>query len=214
MATVQAPHLYQTIQQDTAFLRQSFNQLKCDVKELLGDISQSLLDAKKIISQASEDSLSDNYEVKTIGTFRSCFLTKNGTPRQPSICPYARGSLTITCFNNPEHSLQSLQQFSHVWLIFLFHENGSFKPKAKISPPRLNGKKVGVFATRSPHRPNNVGMSLVKLDSIQNGTLYVSGVDLIGKKVILSGLIFYPTLNNGFIFQFSLVVCSVFMQAQ
>lgn len=131
------------------------------------------------MSQSDDVTSSDLITFQKIGIFRSCFLTKNGTPRQPSVCPYARGSLKITCFNNPEHSLERLSEFSHVWLIFLFHENGRNVPKAKVAPPRLNGKKVGVFASRSPHRPNNIGMSLVKLERIQNDTLHFTGIDII-----------------------------------
>ena len=67
----------------------------------------------------------------------------------------------------------------------MFHDNGEYRAKAKVSPPRLNGAKVGVFASRSPHRPNNVGMSLVKLEKVLGDTLHVSAVDLIDGTPIL-----------------------------
>ena len=179
------------IKQDTQYLKSSLKTLKEDCSKFFSEFERSLNEIKTLVNtQTSEPQPTaekrkhcsdgdDNF--KSIGMFRSCFLTKNGTPRQPGICPYARGTLTITCFNNPEHSLDSLSQFSHVWLLFLFHDNGSYAAKAKISPPRLNGTKVGVFASRSPHRPNNIGMSLVKLDGISGGTMFLSGVDLIGE---------------------------------
>ena len=71
----------------------------------------------------------------------SCFLAKNGTPRQPTICSHSRACLRIrkSIFNNPEHSLMGLEQFSHVWILFVFHKNGHLSCKAKVQPPRLNG---------------------------------------------------------------------------
>ncbi|XP_075681736.1 tRNA (adenine(37)-N6)-methyltransferase [Rhinoderma darwinii] len=116
-----------------------------------------------------------------IGYIESCFIGKNGTPRQPSICSLSRGCLRISkkIFNNPEHSLMGLQQFSHVWILFIFHKNGHLSCRAKVQPPRLNGAKTGVFSTRSPHRPNAIGLTLAKLDKVEGDTLHLSGIDLI-----------------------------------
>ncbi|KAM3940629.1 tRNA (adenine(37)-N6)-methyltransferase [Leptodactylus fuscus] len=116
-----------------------------------------------------------------IGYIESCFTGKNGTPRQPSICSLSRGCLRISkkVFNNPEHSLMGLQQFSHVWILFSFHKNGHLSCKAKVQPPRLNGAKTGVFSTRSPHRPNAIGLTLAKLDKVEGDTLHLSGIDMI-----------------------------------
>uniref|UniRef100_A0AAY5L7L1 tRNA methyltransferase O n=1 Tax=Esox lucius TaxID=8010 RepID=A0AAY5L7L1_ESOLU len=103
-----------------------------------------------------------------IGYISSCFSAKNGTPRQPTICGPSRATLQIrrSVFNNPEHSLIGLENYSHVWVVFLFHENGHLSYKAKVTPPRLNGQKVGVYSTRSPHRPNALGLTLAKLDKV------------------------------------------------
>ncbi|KAM4808522.1 tRNA (adenine(37)-N6)-methyltransferase [Rhinophrynus dorsalis] len=116
-----------------------------------------------------------------IGYIESCFTAKNGTPRQPSVCSLSRGCLRISksVFNNPEHSLMGLEQFSHVWILFVFHKNGRLSCKAKVQPPRLNGAKTGVFSTRSPHRPNAIGLTLAKLEKVEGGTLYLSGIDMI-----------------------------------
>ncbi|XP_069820433.1 tRNA (adenine(37)-N6)-methyltransferase isoform X2 [Dendropsophus ebraccatus] len=116
-----------------------------------------------------------------IGYIESCFTEKNGTPRQPSICSLSRGCLRISkkVFNNPEHSLMGLEQFSHVWILFIFHKNGHLKCKAKVQPPRLNGAKTGVFSTRSPHRPNAIGLTLAKLDKVEGDTVHLSGIDMI-----------------------------------
>ncbi|XP_056408087.1 tRNA (adenine(37)-N6)-methyltransferase isoform X2 [Hyla sarda] len=116
-----------------------------------------------------------------IGYIESCFTGKNGTPRQPSICSLSRACLRISkkVFNNPEHSLIGLQQFSHIWILFIFHKNGHLKCKAKVQPPRLNGAKTGVFSTRSPHRPNAIGLTLAKLDKVEGDTVHLSGIDMI-----------------------------------
>ncbi len=79
----------------------------------------------------------------------------------------------------PELALDGLEKFSHVWLIFGFHRNTNSTYRPKVHPPRLEGKTTGVFATRSPHRPNSLGLSLVRLDKIEGSTLFFSGVDLI-----------------------------------
>ncbi|XP_029459624.1 tRNA (adenine(37)-N6)-methyltransferase isoform X2 [Rhinatrema bivittatum] len=116
-----------------------------------------------------------------IGYIDSCFSAKNGTPRQPTVCRMSRARLTInkSVFNNPEHSLIGLEHFSHVWILFVFHKNGHLSCKAKVQPPRLNGAKTGIFSTRSPHRPNAIGLTLAKLEKIEGGTLHLSGIDMI-----------------------------------
>ncbi|XP_031233179.1 tRNA (adenine(37)-N6)-methyltransferase isoform X3 [Mastomys coucha] len=72
-----------------------------------------------------------------------------------------------------------LEQFSHVWILFVFHKNGHLNFKAKVKPPRLNGAKTGVFSTRSPHRPNAIGLTLAKLEKVEGGAVYLSGIDMI-----------------------------------
>lgn len=137
------------------------------------------------------------FSMNPIGYVHSIFTYKNGTPRQPSLCPYARGKLMIekTVFNNPEHSLEDLEAFSHVWLIFVFHKNNNEFTKAKVKPPRLNGKKVGVFSTRSPYRPNPIGLTLAKLDKIEGSTLHLSGIDLLDGTPVLDIKPYIPSYD-------------------
>lgn len=133
-----------------------------------------------------------------IGFITSCFTQKNGTPRQPSVCSSSRARLKIqtSVFTNPEHALTGLQQYSHVWLIFLFHKNGHMSCKAKVKPPRLNGEKVGVYSTRSPHRPNAIGLTLAKLNSIKGDVLQLSGVDLISGTPVLDIKPYIPEYDS------------------
>jgi len=90
---------------------------------------------------------------RPIGRIVTSFPEKSGTPRQGSVAPASRAILTVTFGNNPHHCLEGLNDFSHVWLLFLFHDNGPpSAPRAKVKPPRLGGATKGVFATRAPHR--------------------------------------------------------------
>ncbi|XP_020600832.1 tRNA (adenine(37)-N6)-methyltransferase-like [Orbicella faveolata] len=122
-----------------------------------------------------------------IGFVQSCFKEKNGIPRQPSVCPAAKAKLCVSVrgFTNPGHCLDGLENFSHVWIVFLFHKNTNKAVKAKVKPPRLDGTKVGVFASRSPHRPNPIGLTLAKLDGIVGNTLLLSAIDLLDGTPVL-----------------------------
>ncbi|KAF7223593.1 tRNA (adenine(37)-N6)-methyltransferase [Nothobranchius furzeri] len=133
-----------------------------------------------------------------IGFIISCFSVKNGTPRQPNICSPSRAELRIqrSVFNNPEHALLGLDRYSHVWIIFLFHKNGHLSYKAKVKPPRLNGQRVGVYSTRSPHRPNAVGLTLARLDKIEGDTLHLSDIDMIDGTPVLDIKPFIPEYDS------------------
>ncbi|XP_038071409.1 tRNA (adenine(37)-N6)-methyltransferase-like isoform X2 [Patiria miniata] len=156
----------------------------------------SLADCKSEETSATND---QDILGSPIGFIQSCFKSKNGTPRQPSVCAFSRAKLTVLkeVFPNPEHSIQGLGQFSHVWILFIFHKNGDRKfTKAKVKPPRLDGAKVGVFASRSPHRPNPIGLTLAKLDRIQGSTLHLSGVDIIDGTPVLDIKPYVPSYDN------------------
>ncbi|XP_072241057.1 tRNA (adenine(37)-N6)-methyltransferase [Leuresthes tenuis] len=128
-----------------------------------------------------------NIQTVPIGYISSCFSMKNGTPRQPTVCGPSRAQLRLrqSVFNNPEHALEGLQQYSHVWIIFLFHKNGHLSYKAKVKPPRLNGQRVGVYSTRSPHRPNALGLTLATLDKIEGDTVHLLDIDMIAGTPVL-----------------------------
>jgi len=136
--------------------------------------------------------------VSPIGHIESVFKTKNGTPRQSGLCQYGRAKLRINknVFNNPEHSLEQVGEFSHVWIIWLFHQNDGDAVKAKVSPPRLKGGKVGVFASRSPHRPNPIGLTLARVEKVVGDTLYLLGVDMITGTPVLDIKPFIQLYDN------------------
>ncbi|XP_014669685.1 PREDICTED: nef-associated protein 1-like [Priapulus caudatus] len=137
-------------------------------------------------------------KMEPIGHIKSWFKTKNGTPRQPTICSLSRGVLNIdkSVFNNPEHSLAGIEEFSHIWIIFVFDRNDGRHLRAKVKPPRLNGKRVGVFATRSPHRPNPIGLTLAKLDRVEGATLHLSGLDILDGTTVLDVKPYVPEYDR------------------
>ena len=88
---------------------------------------------------------------------------------------------------NPQYALEGLENFSHVWILFHFHENsedGRNFVKTKVAPPRLKGSKVGLFSTRSPHRPNPIGLTLAKLTRIEGCKVFLQGMDLLDQVCI------------------------------
>jgi tRNA-Thr(GGU) m(6)t(6)A37 methyltransferase TsaA len=120
-----------------------------------------------------------------IGTVHSCFGGKFGVPRQPGLCPDAWGRLVFhDGFRSPE-AIRGIEGFSHLWLIFGFHETADQGWKPTVRPPRLGGnRRVGVFASRSTFRPNNLGLSLVRLEGIDTTSpdapaLLLGGLDLL-----------------------------------
>lgn len=123
--------------------------------------------------------------LKIIGQVQSCYLDKFGTPRQTGLVPDSFAKIIIKPEFQPEESLQGLEEFSHLWVLFHFHQNTNHRFHAKVHPPRLLGETKGVFATRSPHRPNPIGLSLVKLEKIENGVLFISGIDLVDGTPVL-----------------------------
>jgi len=120
------------------------------------------------------------HSVTPVGYLRSCFREKFAIPRQPHLAPAARGVLELLPPFNSGEAVDGLQQVSHVWLLFLFHQALEDKPRLKVRPPRLGGNQsIGVFASRSTHRPNGIGQSVVRLDKVEASCLWLSGIDLL-----------------------------------
>lgn len=137
------------------------------------------------------------YTVSPIGFVRSCFKEKFAIPRQPQLAQAARGVLELIPPFDQAHALEGLEQVSHVWLLFLFHQALEAEPRLRVRPPRLGGNRmVGVFATRSTHRPNGIGQSVVRLDRIEPGRLYLSGIDLLDGTPVLDVKPYVPYADS------------------
>lgn len=111
--------------------------------------------------QRSEDVV--EYTVQPIGLIHSCYSEKFGIPRQPGLVKSARGAIELLPPCNREEMFKGLETFSHIWLQFLFHESMADGWRPTVRPPWLGGQeRVGLFASRSPHRPNFLGLSVVR----------------------------------------------------
>ena len=127
-----------------------------------------------------------NHSVSPVGIVRSCFKEKFAIPRQPHLAPAARAVLELLPPFDQGDAVQGLEQVSHVWLLFLFHQALEQTPRLKVRPPRLGGNQsIGVFATRATHRPNGIGQSVVRLEKVEPCRLWLSGIDLLDGTPVL-----------------------------
>jgi len=125
-----------------------------------------------------------DYTISAIGHIQSPYKQKFAIPRQPRLVPEAKAKLIFAPDFNREEFVRGLDEFSHIWLLFRFHETADKGYSAMVRPPRLGGNaRKGVFATRATFRPNAIGMSAVKLEGIEykNGqlSLLLAGIDLL-----------------------------------
>lgn len=124
------------------------------------------------------------FHFEQIGVIRSPYKEKFAVPRQPGLVKAIGGELHLLEPYNQPDAVRGLEGFSHVWLLFVFHQTmeGGWRPT--VRPPRLGGNaRMGVFATRSTFRPNPIGMSLVELKEIRceknQVILQLGGLDLV-----------------------------------
>ena len=123
--------------------------------------------------------------MEPIAHIRSDFPTKFGVPRQAGLVEELRAAVVFEPPYRVPEALRGIDGFSHLWLIWEFSENkrGGWSPT--VRPPRLGGNvRMGVFATRSPFRPNPIGLSCVRLERVELDTsdgpvLHISGADLV-----------------------------------
>lgn len=129
-------------------------------------------------------------KITPIAYINSPYKQKFAIPRQPNLVREARGEIIFEQEYADPNCLRGIEQFSHLWLIFVFHETAGKGWSPTVQPPRLGGKEnIGVFATRSTFRPNPIGLSVVEnLGWKQKGTsltLQVGGLDLLEGTPIL-----------------------------
>jgi tRNA-Thr(GGU) m(6)t(6)A37 methyltransferase TsaA len=124
-------------------------------------------------------------QLEAIGLMNTCYEEKFGIPRQPGLCPSAWGRLVFAEKYRSAAALRGLEGFSHVWILFAFHQTQDQGWSPTVRPPRLGGnERVGVFASRSTFRPNGLGLSLCRLEGInfedpEGPILLLGGVDIL-----------------------------------
>ena len=118
-------------------------------------------------------------EFRAIGTVHSPYREKAEAPIQPR---YSSEPGQVEIFPEFADGLRGLEGFSHIWVIFVFHRSEGYELHVR---PYLDEEKKGVFACRAPRRPNPIGISLVKLESIDNNILNISGLDMLDGSPVL-----------------------------
>lgn len=163
--------------------------------ERKGRISSQQKSCEKLL----QDFNSKGFTFQSIGKIESPFPDRRGTPRQPLLVTAARGKIRFDRRLIQFHFFKEIQEFSHIWVLFIFHKNTNIDSiasncdgkgstgmvAAKVKPPRLHGIKVGCLSTRSPHRPCNIGLSLCQVESVGDDYIEISGIDMVHGTPIL-----------------------------
>ena len=141
-----------------------------------------------------------DYSITPVAIIKNGYNEKFGVPRQSGLAPRIESEIIFLKEFRDENLIRDIEQYSHLWLIWGFTENnGEWSPT--VRPPKLGGnKRVGVFATRSPFRPNSLGLSVVKLEEIKNSengkVLVVSGADLVNNTPIFDIKPYLPYVDS------------------
>ena len=139
--------------------------------------------AKTYTAKQKQD-LPSSFELQGIGVVTSPYQERFATPRQPAYALADKPAIiTLHAGQNFEQALQDLDTFSHIWVIYWMHLNQGWNPLVK--PPRDPKNKHGVFATRAPHRPNSLGLSVVPLLSIAGRVLHIGNHDMLDGTPVL-----------------------------
>ncbi|MBN2421743.1 tRNA (N6-threonylcarbamoyladenosine(37)-N6)-methyltransferase TrmO [Candidatus Woesearchaeota archaeon] len=121
----------------------------------------------------------DIIKLKPIGIIHSEFKQKGNVPIQPS---FSKSAGKVEVFPEYESGLKDLDRFSHIYLIYYFHKSENYELLVR---PYLDEIQRGLFSTRAPNRPNNIGISVVELEKIEKNILHIKGVDIVDKTPLL-----------------------------
>ena len=109
-----------------------------------------------------------DFTMHRIAIIRSCYPQRFGIPRQAGLVKSATATIVFEATHDNELAIRDIESFSHLWIVFVFHKQNYNGFKPLVQPPRLGGKKtVGVYASRSPNRPNPIGLSAVLLERVE-----------------------------------------------
>lgn len=172
-------------------LVESNRRLKLDADTLKEGLSKEMklretersgrISVQKKIRQTEQILREENgYTYMPIARIESPFPDRRGTPRQPILVRAAKGKIRFNKNRIQREHFAELSQFTHIWVLFVFHENtSSHSIPSKIKPPRLGGAKVGCLSTRSPHRPNNIGISVCEIIGVGQDYIEIAGLDMV-----------------------------------
>lgn len=141
--------------------------------------------------------------LEPIGFVRSSLVAKVEAARQPRAAQGTPARIELLPGRNFEHALEDLSRWQWIWVIFWFHHNAGWRPK--VLPPRSTTGRKGVFATRSPHRPNPIGLSVVRLEKVDGLNLHVLDADMLDGTPVLDLKPYvaytdsYPDAGNGWL---------------
>lgn len=128
-----------------------------------------------------------------IGIFHSEYTTDTGAPRQGILMPETKGTIEL----DPQYydAMHDLELFEYIWVLFHFSKVETWEPRVK-PPASTHRHSYGLFATRSPKRPNPIGLSLVKLEKVEKGTLHISGIDAFDQTPVLDIKPYLPSIDQ------------------
>lgn len=147
----------------------------------------------KKINDMKPKPVHEQIAMQPVATFYSCFPEKFSIPRQGAILSKTRGKIVFDTKVVDLSCIEGIEEYEYFWVIYIFHLHTGFKG-TKVSPPKkdkntdknmANHAKLGIFATRTPHRVNPIGLTLVKLERVIDGELHVSGIDMVNGTPII-----------------------------
>ena len=172
------------------FLNKNNKNINVTKYEINNHYINIFLKDKSIINPDSENISTkneDSFTFNSIGTLISCFPEKFSSPRQGNLLELTRAKIVLKK-NIDMHSFDGIENFTYIWIIYVFHLNQNFL-SSKVTPPKFpgdkNSKKLGIFATRTPHRYNPIGLTLCKFNKIEGREIFISCVDMITGTPIL-----------------------------
>ena len=177
------------------FLNKNNKNINVTKYEINNHYINIFLKDKKILIESESENKENNNKIKdndsftfnSIGTLISCFPEKFSSPRQGNLLELTRAKIVLKK-NIDMHSFDGIENFTYIWIIYVFHLNQNFS-SSKVTPPKFpgdnNSKKLGIFSTRTPHRYNPIGLTLCKFNKIIGREIFISNVDMITGTPIL-----------------------------
>ncbi len=132
---------------------------------------------------STSDELPSRLILEPIGIVRAARVAKVEAARQPRAAEGERACIELFPGRHFEHALEDLSRWKLIWVLFWFHHNPGWRPK--VLPPRSTSGRKGVFATRSPHRPNPIGLSVVRLERVEGLQVHVLDADMLDGTPVL-----------------------------